>query len=209
MGSHRRVSQLGLSLMELIVALALLGLMAAVSYPSLSLIIRSWNNIEFGVTPTDQFATERFVRIKIQQAALIYQKERSTRERLLLFESHGDGFSFVSPIDGIFSQAGLYSANFLIEETNARQNIVFSYQRYPTLEVDEPPARERMVLIEDISDAKIDYYSSKARGWVSDWSDQKRLPALIRFQFADALARTMTWVIDLKMAHKVPRLPES
>lgn len=209
MSSHRRVSQLGLSLMELIVALALLGLMAAVSYPSLSLIIQSWNNIEFGTTPNDQFATERFVRNKIQQAALIYQKERSTRERLLLFETHSDGFSFVSPIDGIFRQAGLYSSNFLIEETNARQNIVFSYQRYPTLDVDEPPALERMVLIEDISDAKIDYYSSKARGWVSDWSDQKRLPALIRFQFADALARTMTWVIDLKMAHKMPRLPES
>lgn len=194
--------------MELTVSIALIMMIAVVSYPSLSLIIRSWNSVEFGTTPNDLFATERFVRQKIQQAALIYEKERSTRENLLVFTGHEYGFKFVSAMDDFLKRPGLYLTSFELEENNAKQSIIFAYQRYTDAGNGESTTVERAILLDDVSGANINYYSNNARKWVTDWADQKQLPALIRFRFLDASAKTKQWVVAPKMARNTHHMAE-
>ena len=200
MMTSRRVTQHGLSLIELLIALSLTALIAAVSYPSLSVIVKSWNSIGFDVTPNDDFATQRFVRHQVQQAALIFEKESSTRENLLVFDGSETKFSFASPMLGFSSQAALYLASIEIEETARSQDLIFKYRVYSDQNNEELTAFERLVLFEDITQASIDYYSADKKAWVSEWHDKKILPTLLRLKFDVGLASSKEWVIDLKMA---------
>lgn len=192
--------QSGLSLLELIIALALTGMIAVISYPSLAVIIKSWNSIEFTTTPNDQFAAQRFIRHQIERASLIFEKERSTRENLLSFQGSISRLSFVSPMDRIADLPGLYVTSFEIEQKQEKQYITFDYQLYRG-SFDGPQSQSvRRTIVEGISDAQISYYSKAKRAWVTSWEDRKSLPQLVSFNFIDHAGLARRWVIALRMA---------
>ena len=205
--------ELGLSLLELIIALALMGMIAVISYPSLSLIIKSWTRIEFGSTSSDDFAVERFVRQSIEQAMPVLARERSTREKLLVFDGSTSSLSFVSPIDYLATVPGLYLTTFKIERSNSLQTVTFSYTLYREgIEQKEELengregglARPRAIL-ENISDAELRYYSAKKKSWLSEWQDKKYLPLLISLSFTDNKDNPQQWIMSPKLARPIYR----
>jgi hypothetical protein len=143
----------------------------------------------------------------------VLARERSTREKLLVFDGSTSSLSFVSPIDYLATAPGLYLTTFKIEKSNSLQTVTFSYTLYREgIEQKEELengregglARPRAIL-ENISDAELRYYSAKKKSWLSEWQDKKYLPLLISLSFTDNKDNPQQWIMSPKLARPIYR----
>ncbi|MEM7469203.1 MAG: prepilin-type N-terminal cleavage/methylation domain-containing protein [Pseudomonadota bacterium] len=197
-------NQLGLSLLELLISLVLMGLISALSYPSLATIFRHWQGIEFENTVADEFAAQRFVRRRLQQLVPIFEREKSTREKLLVFQGDEQKTEFVTPIShfGATATSGLYRVviKFTDDAGKDSQQLSFYHEIYrPGVEIDLDTVKP-VEVIGGVSDGTIRYYSATRKQWRNSWDNYKRLPTAIKIDFGDQDGKQKTWVISIAVA---------
>lgn len=181
----------GFTLLELLIAITLLGLLMSALFAGLQLGARAW---ERGEERLDQSArlqvVQSFLRDRLVQSYPLDVAEDGTGRRRLTFEGTSEALRFVTLMP---EHLGTGFAEFVltvVDQVDARHLIV----RWQPFEVSEPvPATadaepQRKVLLERIENLQLSYYGALRRDlpatWHKQWLEASTMPELVRLQIS-------------------------
>ncbi|MBE0623369.1 MAG: prepilin-type N-terminal cleavage/methylation domain-containing protein [Burkholderiales bacterium] len=175
----------GFTLLELMIGLALLGLIMTLIFAGLQLVIRGWDEAE---------ATgERSNRIRLVRALLTRELEavypyrwKNSADMNLAFMGGGDSLRFVSSTPPRAGQGGLNLVEFAVAGSAQGVRLLMRRQipQREQRDFDRLEEVEGMVLLEGLDGAAFEYYGSDTPAgrpsWRDRWEDLQRLPQLVR-----------------------------
>lgn len=178
----RHSGQAGFTLLELVVAITLMGLVLIVLYSGLRLGLNSWDGGEQRAEATNRLRlAQEFLRRQLMQSITVYQMNEK-QERLVAFTGRSDAIEFIAPMLAQLGQGGLYRVR--IEADDGRL-----WVRWRPYSPADPEAGEerKTVLLEGVSDVEWAYFGPEQDDdpaspfrWRSDWTSTQRRPQLAR-----------------------------
>jgi general secretion pathway protein J len=177
-GSNRR--QAGFTLLELVVAITLMGLVLVVLYSGLRLGLNGWDSGEQRAEATSRLRlVQEFLRRQLAQSMTVYQTG-DEQERVVVFAGQADTIEFVAPMLAQLGQGGLYRVR--VEASDGRLWIRWR----PYLPADPSAGEERETeLLDGVSAVEWAYFGPEGDDdsqpqWRSDWTSPTRRPVLVR-----------------------------
>ncbi len=200
----------GFTLVELLVAMTILSLITGLIFGGLQFGTKVAGDLQSGVARTQRVhLVQRMLRKQLQHAAPMTKKSiESTGE--LAFEAKSDGIEFIATTSAGTGYSGLFRVRIGIEEDFSRGNgnkkLTLAYSALvPEDEFrNELPKLREVVVFENFSDGEFTYRDSAevaTDGWVSEWRNSRKLPALVRLSLRGAASRGDEWP-DLIVALK-------
>ena len=183
--ARRCVQSAGFTLLELLIAITLLGLLLAALFGGLRLGARAW---ERGAERLDQSArlqvVQNFLRDRLAQAYPLQGDDEADRSQMA-FAGDVDTLQFVTLMPEYLG-AGFAEFVLAVDDQGDARNLVMRWRRFdpvdPLATADEEP--QIKVLLEDIERLEIAYYGARDRGepafWQEQWLDAVELPRLVR-----------------------------
>ncbi len=170
----------GFTLLELLVAMTLMGLVLVVVYGGLRLGLSGWETGEQRAEATQQLRlVQEFLRRQLTQSMTVYQLD-DQQNRKVVFTGQADGIEFVTPMLARLGQAGLYRVR--IEAVDGRLWI-----RWRPYLPDDPAAGEERekVLLEGVSAVEWVYFGLEQLDdpqprWSNAWTNPQIRPLLVR-----------------------------
>lgn len=191
-GEPRLSRDAGLTLIELLVALALLALMMVALPGSLQLANRAWRtSAELTARPHDE-ATLRFVEQRLSEA-LPLQETNAEGARVMAFLGTATSLAFVAPLADGPAGGGLYRfeiAASVLEEGSIRQpRLRITRFREAGLPAGAAtPTEERHLVSQPVSLA-LRYFGTPPGEdtalWTTEWRHADKLPDAVEFSFPD------------------------
>jgi general secretion pathway protein J len=180
----------GFTLLELIIALSLLALMAAVLAGSVSLSARSWDGGETkAVEVAEMRQTQEFLRGQL--VALYPQRLRKAVDVPLMFAGEREEIRYAAALPPRVAEGGVYFFRLsLVRGKDAGELVLERVVPEPDAAV--LPAfdkAERSILARGITEMRIGYFGRDPNAAVTDeprwrdrWEDTQRLPDLVRIE---------------------------
>lgn len=173
--------QAGFTLLELVVAITLMGLVLVVLYSGLRLGLNSWDGGERRAEVTNQQRlVQEFLRRQLAQSMTVY-RTGDRQEKTVVFAGRANDIEFVAPMPAQLGPGGLYRLRIAV--ANGQLRIHFR----PYLPNSPNAGEEReSVLLEQVSAMEWAYFGlerdndTDSPRWRSDWSSIERRPALVR-----------------------------
>jgi len=177
-GSNQR--QAGFTLLELVVAITLMGLVLVVLYSGLRLGLNGWDSGEQRAEATNRLRlVQEFLRRQLAQSMTVYQTG-DEQERVVVFAGQANTIEFVAPMLAQLGQGGLYRVR--VEASDGRLWIRWR----PYLPADPSAGEERETeLLDGVSAVEWAYFGPEGDDdsqpqWRSDWTSPERRPVLVR-----------------------------
>ena len=172
--------QTGFTLLELVVAITLMGLVLVLLYGGLRLGLNSWDSGEARAETTNRLRlVEEFLRRQLAQSMTVY-RTNDQQEKVVVFVGQANGIEFVAPMLAQLGQGGLYRVR--IEVADGRLWVRWR----PYLPGDPNAGEEReTVLLDGVSALEWAYFGperddDRQPRWRSDWTSSERRPVLVR-----------------------------
>ena len=184
-----RARQGGFTLIELVIALALLGVMVLFMYSGLAFGLRGWDAADInGRRTADRRIAENFLRREVAELFPMRWKDPMTLR--LAFEGKPDLLRFVSVRPAGISVTGLSLVGVSVEPDNAKRtrNLVMRRASPGDEQKDFGPLAqgEATILFDDIESVTFEYFGSENDfsdpKWVDNWEWPGRIPQLIRIR---------------------------
>jgi len=183
----------GFTLLELIIALLLLGLMSALLYGSLSLSANSWDRGEAKAEQSsDMRLTEEFLRQALSaQHPLRFHK---VIEQPLYFAGASDSLAFAAALPGR-AGGGIYYFRLAVTTAGDRSRLTLArvIPDYGATALPEFRDAESSVFANDIAEVRFAYFGRDPDStdavtptWRDRWDDAQILPILIRAEVKPA-----------------------
>ncbi|MEP7206406.1 MAG: prepilin-type N-terminal cleavage/methylation domain-containing protein [Casimicrobiaceae bacterium] len=182
----RRRRQHGFTLVELLVALTLLALIAAVLFGSLRLAGRSWEGGENKVREVgDMRQTETFLRRQI--AGALPKRMVKAVDTPLLFAGGADELRYVAALPERVVEGGTMFFRLLLVRDGGQLVLERMVPDPDIVQLPDFTDAERTVLADGIGELKLRYFGrnpdapeTETPTWRDRWDDPQRLPLLIR-----------------------------
>ena len=185
----------GFTLLELLLALTLLGLVIAVMFGSLRLSARSWDMGEERTDTVNQMRTaSQFLRLQLSQTYPL--RWRKIQNSPLAFNGQNDRMRFSAPLLSRVGQGGIFWLELSLEETQDNKKRLLLKRLNPDRNATTVPEfndAEITVLAEGLSEMKISYYGRDDNRtdtveptWRELWEAKQELPQLIKIQIKSA-----------------------
>lgn len=174
--------QAGFTLLELIVAIVLMGLVMVMLYGGLRLGLNGWDSGERRAEATNRLrSVEEFLRRQLAQSMTVYELNGEPPKRFVVFTGQAEGIQFIAPMPARLSQADLYRMWIGVSDGKL-------WLRWrPYLPNDSAAGEEReTVLLEGVSAAEWAYFGTEQENdqepprWQADWNSTERRPLLVR-----------------------------
>lgn len=206
--------QQAFTLVELLIALALISLIVTLLFGAIRLGNRSWNSVEQHVEQTDQMRLVwRFLGGQISQARVVFQ-ESAASERHLVFSGLTDAMELVAPTPPYLGVGGLYLMRLHIGDEQEKKRLLMSRWLYhpealkgdggvpewrplhaggggdlPKGEEESRTLYVQTVLVDKLKSMAISYFGVLEGGgrpeWYERWEEKHRLPLLVKIQISD------------------------
>ena len=213
----RRASTAGFTLIELVLALALLGTMMVLLYSGLAFALRSWDAGEVnGRRTADRRIGENFMRREM--AELFPMRFKDPMAVKVAFEGGAQRLRFVSSRAPGITRGGLSLVGVEVESGAApRERHLVMRRAMPDDEAkDFGPLdhAEPTVLIEDVDSVQFDYFGTESDftepKWYDTWPYAERIPRLVRLRIRAADATLMAdMVMRIEVAEEAGCLENS
>lgn len=179
----------GFTLLELMVALTLLGLIASVAFGAMRVGSRSW---EAGLKKANETAESRaiptFLRRQVSQLLPLVWEEAGSKR--LAFQGERRQIRFIAPAPQRDQGVGLYEYMLLIDTEMAESSLVLHYEPYQPGETDFRVSEQspQLVLAEGLSELAFAFYGAEKATdsplWHDEWGIKAELlPVLLRISF--------------------------
>jgi general secretion pathway protein J len=190
--SHRanvtRHTHRGFTLLELIIALVLLGMLSAVLFGSVKLAGRSTDSGEAKANAAATMRlTQQFLRTNLEAQHPL--RMRKIVDWPLLFVGAASELRYASELPPRVAGGGIWFYRLAVRTDDERSPLVLE-RMVPDLAADAAPEftnADRSVLAEGIASLKLGYFGrdpdaapGSDASWHDQWSDTQRLPLLIR-----------------------------
>ena len=186
----RPVRARGFTLLELVVALALLAVMLSLLFGGLRLGTRVWNAVEQRtVTLHDNQLAAHFILRQIEQARPVFLRD-SSGAPAAGFAGNPTALQFVAPLASRAGAGGLYRLSLDVVNTGEQtRRLELSYTLFQTEQWEAYGASDAprtVVLYQTLSEVEFSYFGSPApktpARWLSTWQDPENLPRLVRLR---------------------------
>ena len=178
----------GFTLVELLVAIAILGILVTATAGSLTLGSRAWNT---GIRHADHNENQRasFDYLRRQMLQLVPVSWQESNQRLLAFDGDEHQFRFVAPAPAA-AELGMVTLSVQVSRPeNEAKELVIGIAPFDPGSIEWPTSEPvtRSLLYGDLKDARISYYgvvdTENAAQWHTSWrNDFPFLPRLIRIE---------------------------
>jgi general secretion pathway protein J len=201
----------GFTLMELLIALSLVGLIMMLLFGGLRLGSRSWEGIEQRVQRTEEV---RLARSFLQRALLQARKVNWTleRRRFSLFFGSDHQLEFVTPLSSYVGLPGLYVVRIALVDHEERKDLVLQRWLFnpevlggggeiPEWRPQSSPGTLKIphdgpmgaygvtLLLRGLDALELSYYGAVSpeteMSWHQEWDLQPTLPSLVKIGFGD------------------------
>ncbi len=190
----------GFTLLELLIATALLGLLSVVLVGSTRFGIQVWARSESAIADSNQIRRVQMALSEELSRAYPLFIASGTPDAHIDFDGGADRLTFLSPDRGL---PGALARTRLFVETAENDTELVSTS---ALELSTGAASSKTVLFRGVKALSLSYFGSDKDGeppsWQSDWHGKTRLPSLIRIRIALEGQQKKVWP-DLVVA---PRL---
>ena len=185
--------QAGFTLIEMVVAMALLGSMMLLMYSGLTFGLRGWDAADVsGRRTADRRIAENFLRREISETFPMRFKDPMTLK--IAFEGKEDSLRFASARPAGISAAGLSLVGVTLENDDVKRTRSLVMRRaMPDDDAKDfaPLDRaDRTVLFEGLEGVKFEYFGSEndftEPEWTEQWEHAGRIPQLIRVRIRAA-----------------------
>jgi general secretion pathway protein J len=190
-GNRQRRAQNGFTLLELLISIALLGLILVLLFGGLRLGVRSWDSVQQQVDNLNAVrSAESFLRHEMEQT-FPYRWKKSLTKRMA-FLGERDKVQFVSRLPDRVGVGGLYAVSLELEHRGDGRRLVWKHvaihsEMEDFTELDQ--SKEVVLAGSDrssVEDIWLTYFGRDAEGatprWVDRWDGNAGLPMLIRIQ---------------------------
>jgi general secretion pathway protein J len=182
----------GFTLLELLIAMTLLGLLMTVLFSGLRFGARAWDRATDHSSGTDEVRLAQMHIRRGIQLAYPYFISEPQRPRVD-FEGIADRVTFLAPAANALIPAG--RARITLTRRSQDSSLTLAFEVRPELALPEAPS-ESEVLVSRLKALEFSFYGSSDQDsppqWLGQWIDRTRLPQLVRIraEFADGDARS-------------------
>ena len=176
----------GFTLIEMMIALALIGMALVIAFGALRFAARSWERTDALAGEVEQVrVTYALVRRQLSQAEAV---QREPAARALVFQGEARALEFLAPApsqDGRL--AGLYRYRLRFVDTPETHALVMEYRPYfPGPDAGWQAPIETSTLVSEVSSGRFSYragvQTEAEEGWAARWETENRLPGLVRLE---------------------------
>lgn len=199
--------QSGFTLLEIIVALALMGILMAMAYGGMRAGVRAAASGEAAIDRTNQIrVAQQFLRTQISRALPLVIEDDPDAEgeedvtEQVVFEGESDYMRFVAPMPGYLGFGGPHVQVLALERSGDGMQLVFAHDLLNVFERVDPldnPDREPIVLLDGIQDAEFAYRTFDDEGevgpWESDWEDVGSSPLMVKLDLVMTEESRLVW----------------
>ena len=181
-----RAPRHGFTLVEIVVAMAILGVLLAVVYAGYALGVRSWAGGERTHAAVSELRLAgRFFRDRVEQAYPLAVSTGSGQR--LRFDGDVERLSFVTRLPGYLGGEGLHEIVIAVDAREAGVDLSMSRRRLALAGAEPAESdRQRRLLVRDLESVRFDYFGSAVDGvpatWHPRWLARTRLPRLVRLR---------------------------
>jgi len=186
-------NQTGFTLLELLIAMALMGLVLVMLYGSLRLGMRSWDAGEQRAESVNEVRLiEDFIRRQLRQSMTVH-REDPEQGQVVVFEGEPDRLTFVAPMLSYLGLGGLYVIQFDVVHDQGADRLRMRWSPYrPIVESaqqrKETTVPEETVLVEGVSDLQWEYFGvledNQEPQWTERWQSVQQRPQLVRLNLS-------------------------
>jgi general secretion pathway protein J len=185
-------NQRGFTLIELVVAMALLGTMMVLMYSGLTFSLKGWDTgAASGQRITDRRIGENFLRRELSE--LFPMRWKDPMVLRLAFEGESQRMRFVSARPAGVTQGGLSLVGIEVESGNGRERNLVMRRAMPDDDAkDFGPLdnAERSVILAGVDSVTFSYFGSENDftdpRWSDTWTFAGRVPQMVRIRVRDA-----------------------
>jgi general secretion pathway protein J len=183
---QRKQGDCGFTLVEILLAMAIFGLVLAAIYATWTLILKSKS---IGEAATAQVQRERIAIRVIEEALGSARSFAADVEHYgFLAENGEDGaISFVAKLPGSFPRSGRFGdfdvrrVTFSVESgRNYGERELVLRQNPILMDLDEDEKNHPLVLARGVRDMNFQFWDARAKEWVDDWNQTNQLPKLVK-----------------------------
>lgn len=180
-----RPRQSGFTLLELVVAITLMGLVLVVLYSGLRLGLNGSDSGERRAEATHRLRlVQEFIRRQLAQSMALY-RPNERQELAVAFAGQRDGIEFVAPMLEQLGQGGLYQVRIGVSDGR----LWMRWRLYPPADNSAGEEREK-ILLEGVSAGEWAYFGPERQDdqerprWRPDWTSPERRPLLVRLNLS-------------------------
>ena len=183
--------QRGFTLLEMILAMTLVGLIMAMAYTGLRAGARSSDRGEAYIDRTNRLrVAQQFLRQQVSRALpLRIQDDPDDATDYVLFEGERDFMRFVAPMPGYLGFGGPQVQIFEVEQSAEGERLLFNHYLLNAndgLEMLADPDRDPILLLDGIREARFSYVVLDEEGeveeWADEWEDTTITPLAVRIE---------------------------
>jgi len=184
----KRRAQSGFTLIEVVVALALLAAMLGMAWQGLSFVLRGWDTgAEAGHRTADQRLAQNFLRRELME--LFPMRWKDPMMLKFAFQGERNTLKFVSSRPAGLSAGGLALVGLAVEPDGPRRKNLVMRRALPDKEAKDFAPLEKaegVILYPDIDSVTFDYFGAESDladpRWSAEWTYANRIPVLVRLK---------------------------
>jgi len=210
---HRLPAEKGFTLVELLVALTLLGLISVVLFGGLRFGTRAWEAGDRRATQLTQVqAVQALLRRRIAQARPPDLAATAAVEKDTVFAGESDILQFFAVVPSRAGVGGIYAFDLAAIEDDSGVRLELTWRLHRTEDEIEPSDTPvaglggRRVLIDGLARAQFRYFGAPEPGEIADWNDNWHanagLPELVAIEAEFPEGGGRAWPI----LHVAPKL---
>lgn len=193
--------QSGFSLLEVMLAILLLGLLLAGAYSGITTAVRSMRSGEAVIERVDKVRTvQEFLRHQISRILAFPYAQAKDGLAAEVFAGDGKFMRFVAPMPGYLSRGGAYVQTLaLTPGADGAMQLVFTSTLLNGFDKDKAKAsgESTVVLLDRIEDGVFRYRGLDEQGrltnWNENWKDRATTPLLVGVDLRLADAGRVSW----------------
>jgi general secretion pathway protein J len=177
----------GFTLIEVLIAMTLLGIMVVLLFSSMKICAESWQKGEDKITQVNDVAVVyQFFQHHLGIALPLWDDFSEEGNKVFAFQGRNQSLQFVSSFPASAKKAGLQRFSLDLIKDGDEQVIQVSITPFYPVAEGEEWRKEEVDLLRHVRSFSLNYYNvedPQAEGmWQEDWLDQETLPRLVKIK---------------------------
>jgi general secretion pathway protein J len=197
------------TLIEIMMALAIFGLLLTAIYASWTLILRS---AKIGLEASARIQRERVALRTIEESLSCVRSFELDRDLYGFVAENGDNgyLSFVARLPESFPRSGRFGdfdvrrVSFSLESGTDSQSQLVLRQMPLLMEMDQEEQNHPLVLARGVSKMAFEFWDDRKKNWVDDWTATNQLPKMLKLSLT--FQRSTPGNVSYQQSEEVSRI---